>query len=239
MSRLIMVRHGQASFFTDDYDRLTKLGERQSEALAKHWLEQGERLDALFCGTLQRQRRTGEVVRETFEAAGVDCPELEVLAGLNEYHGDQVMEGLLPELRKRDPRFETLKVEYDNAPEGQERYRTFHRLLEAVMEQYIRGNYDANGFESWPEFRERVQEAFNSIRSRQGSGLHVAAFASGGSIGQIVQTVLRAPDVVAGELNWRIHNASTTQFTYSGERIALDNFNLVHHLRDPELLTYR
>ncbi len=51
--------------------------------------------------------------------------------------------------------------------------------------------------------------------------------------------MLRAPEVVAVELNWRIRNASTTQFTYSGQRIALDNFNLVHHLTEPELLTYR
>ncbi len=170
MTRLTMVRHGQASFSTGDYDRLTPMGERQSGALAKHWLDRSERLDALFCATLQRQRRAGKVVRETFEAAGVDCPELEVLPGLNEYHDDEMMEHLLPELCKRDPRFETLKNEYDNAPEGNKRYRTFQRLWEAITEQYIQGDYDANGFESWPEFRDRVRGAFNELRSREGSG---------------------------------------------------------------------
>ncbi len=239
MSRLILVRHGQASFFTDNYDRLSTLGERQSAVLAEHWLAQGERLDALFCGTLQRQRRTGEVVRETFEAAGVDCPDLEVLPGLNEYHGDQAMEHLLPELSERDSRFQQLKDNLDSAAEGTERYRAFHLLLEAVVIEYIRDDYDTNGFERWPEFCTRVRDAFNDIRGRKGSGQNVAAFASGGSIGVIVQTVLRAPDVVAAELNWRIHNASTTQFTYSGPRITLDNFNGIHHLTDPELVTYR
>ena len=61
----------------------------------------------------------------------------------------------------------------------------------------------------------------------------------GGPIAVTVQSVLEAPDRMAGELNWRIRNCSVTELTFSGDRVALDCFNGVAHLTDPELLTYR
>ena len=39
MSVLTLVRHGQASFFADDYDRLSAAGEQQSRLLGQFWLE--------------------------------------------------------------------------------------------------------------------------------------------------------------------------------------------------------
>ena len=35
MSELVLVRHGQASFFSDDYDQLSPLGELQSQTLGQ------------------------------------------------------------------------------------------------------------------------------------------------------------------------------------------------------------
>jgi broad specificity phosphatase PhoE len=39
MSTLILVRHGQASAFEDNYDRLSSLGERQARLLGESWRE--------------------------------------------------------------------------------------------------------------------------------------------------------------------------------------------------------
>lgn len=239
MSRLILVRHGQASFFSDDYDKLSPVGERQSRLLGEYWAEQDTTIDLAYCGTLERQRRTGEVVGETLTARGGDWPEIRVLPGLDEYHADAIMERLLPELKSRDERFRDLDDGLRNAADGKERYRAFHRLLEAVMAEYVSGNYESTGFEPWPAFRDRVREALGTIIQEAGSGATAAVFSSGGPIGIAVQTVLEAPDIKAAELNWRIHNASLTQFTFSGRRISLDSFNSVTHLTDPELLTYR
>jgi broad specificity phosphatase PhoE len=71
------------------------------------------------------------------------------------------------------------------------------------------------------------------------SGQSIGVFTSGGVIGVAVQSVLQAPEIKAAELNWRIHNGSVTQFTFSKGRIALDSFNDTAHFTDPALLTYR
>ncbi len=239
MSTLLLVSHGQASFFTDDYDRLSELGLRQSRVLGEYWLSRGEEFDEVYVGTLKRQRETAEAVGEVLHAAGRAWPAHEVLPGLDEYPGDVVQETLLPILCERDERFVRMKSEYECAPEGEERYRTFHRLLAGVIEEWIGGAHDANGMMPWTEFRDGVQSALRTIMGREGSGRRVAVFSSGGPIAVTVQSVLQAPDRMAGELNWRIRNCSVTELTFSGERVALDCFNGVAHLTDPELLTYR
>ena len=89
MSKLVLVRHGQASFFSDDYDRLSEMGERQSRALAEYWLKSGVAFDEVYTGTLVRQKRTAEVVGDAFRDAGQPWPVHEVLPGLDEYPADE------------------------------------------------------------------------------------------------------------------------------------------------------
>lgn len=240
MSKLFLVRHGQASFFADDYDKLSEMGERQARALAEHWLQTGTVIDEAYTGTLQRQRRTAEVVGEAYVEAGQPWPSVEVLPGLDEYPADDIMEHLLPRLAAENDHLRQLKEDFERADEGVERYRTFHRLLAAVMDAWIDGAYTANGLMPWERFRDNVRGALRAILGKEGRGRNVAVFSSGGVIGVGVQSVMQAPDKMAAELNWRIHNCSLTEFTFSGDRIALDCFNAVPHLlHDPELLTYR
>jgi len=239
VSKLTIVRHGQASFFAENYDRLSDLGEKQSCVLAQYWLDGGERVDRVYSGALERQRRTAEVVGETYRKAGVEWPAIEILPELNEYPADAIMGGLLPGLCEREQRFRDLKEDFEQAGEGQDRYRTFHRLLEAVVAVWASGNYEANEVEPWSEFRDRVRGALRTITSVEGHGQHIVVFTSGGPVGVSVQTVLEAPDIKAMELNWRVRNCSLTGFTFSNGRIALDVFNAVPHLSDPTLLTYR
>ena len=240
MSVLYVVRHGQASFFSDNYDKLSEKGEDQARALAQHWMAKGVRIDHAFAGTLQRQTRSAEVVGETYREAGHDFPDLTILEGLNEYPADDVMGILLPALMEQDKKFATLKHEYDTAEESREKYRTFHRLLEAVMAEWVSGEHDIEGLEPWTAFSGRVRDALKTVMTIDGSGKSLGVFTSGGVIGVAVQSVLQAPEIKAAELNWRVHNGSVTQFTFSKNRIALDSFNdTAHFVSDPELLTYR
>lgn len=239
MSRLFLVRHGQASFFEDDYDKLSVIGERQSVELAKYWINEGLHFDRVYTGTLKRQTRTAAVMAETYRAAGHSWPEPRVLPGLNEYPADEVMGTLLPTMCEKEERFRALKEDYDAADNEKDRYRTFHRLLEAIMAVWVSGDVESNGLMSWTEFSDNVRGALHEVMSVKESGLDIAVVSSGGPIGVSVQSTLEAPDIKAAELNWRIHNCSYTQFTFSGARVALDTFNAIPHLTRPELLTFR
>ena len=239
MSRLCAVRHGQASFFAEDYDKLSAMGERQARILAEYWIHRGDTFDEAYAGTLNRQQRTAQVVAETYREMGLDFPEFTVDPAFNEYDADNIMDCLLPELCERDERIRMLKADFDAAGQSRERYKTFHRLLEAVMAEYIARDNHAEGYESWAAFSARVRGGLERILKAEGSGRCVAVFTSGGVIGLFVQTCLRAPDIAAAELNWRIHNCSLTEFTFTPNRFTLDTFNHVPHLNDVELLTYR
>jgi broad specificity phosphatase PhoE len=81
MAELYLVRHAQASFGTDDYDRLTELGHRQSRWLGEYFAERGMQFDRVLTGTLRRHR-------ETLEGIAPGCrqtPTAEIDCGLDEY----------------------------------------------------------------------------------------------------------------------------------------------------------
>src|SRR5258708_10313451 len=60
MGMLCLVRHGQASAFEENYDRLSSLGERQALLLGEGWARRGARFDRVFTGPRMRQQRTAE-----------------------------------------------------------------------------------------------------------------------------------------------------------------------------------
>jgi len=79
MGELIFVRHGQASFGAQSYDKLSPLGEEQVQLLAAHWRETGE-----HSGALLRQRETAQILRPLVaEEAG----SARIHTGFNEYDG--------------------------------------------------------------------------------------------------------------------------------------------------------
>ena len=240
MSRLFVVRHGQASFLTDDYDRLSPLGAEQSRALAQRWLQHDVLPVKAFAGSLQRQQKTGAAIAEAYAAAGKRFPVIETLHGLNEYPADELMSELAPLLRRTHPDVDANAKAFESAVDDQARYRTVHRLLESVMRAWVHGEYDAGAVDipTWEAFSGGVRATLRDIMQRTPSSSDVAVFTSGGPVGIAVQTVLESPELKAAELNWRVHNASVTRFTFSASRVSLDTFNDVSHL-PAELLTYR
>jgi broad specificity phosphatase PhoE len=58
LGSIYVVRHGQAAFGTDDYDRLTEVGFTQARLLGQYLGARRIRIDAIFTGTLRRQIET-------------------------------------------------------------------------------------------------------------------------------------------------------------------------------------
>ena len=60
MSVIYLVRHGQASFGTDNYDQLSATGRQQVKLLGAYFAELGEPIDRIYSGALYRQRADRE-----------------------------------------------------------------------------------------------------------------------------------------------------------------------------------
>ncbi len=71
MGTLYLVRHGQASFGADDYDRLSERGHAQALRLGQYWRERGLRFDAVLAGTLLRHTQTLDGI---VAGLGAMCP---------------------------------------------------------------------------------------------------------------------------------------------------------------------
>lgn len=102
MGRLVLVRHGQASFLQQNYDKLSELGEMQSRLLGEYWTRHKTRFDRVCSGPCVRQKNTASIVFGVYRKAGLEFPEPTVRSEFDEYSGDAVLQQALPGLLERD-----------------------------------------------------------------------------------------------------------------------------------------
>ena len=239
MSQLILVRHGQAAFLTDDYDRLSVLGEEQARLLGEYWTKRAVRFDAVFTGPRKRQRDTGRIVCEQYNRAGLAIPALIELAEFDEYDADGIMKELLPQLIERDDRYRQLSENFQQSATDADKRKNFQKLFEAVTAKWVRGEVLAPDVESFRDFHARVRLGLERATKDAPSGSRVAVFSSGGAISVSVQFAAQAVEAMVIEFNWRIRNCALNEFVFSKDRLMLDSFNAIPHLDDPKFHTYR
>jgi broad specificity phosphatase PhoE len=218
MGTLHLVRHGQASFGSDDYDRLSPLGAQQCEALGRHFGEQGLAFSAVLRGTLRRHEQSLAAIASTLPG----LPEPLLLPGLNEYHSEALVQAWM--LASGAPPLPAL-----GSAEG---HRAHFRALREALLAWMAARIEPAGMPSWVEFRSGVVSALDHVRrSCEGDVLLVS---SGGPIATAVAAVLGAPDEAMVELNLRIRNSAVSEFHFTPKRHALQGFNAVPHLLSPE-----
>lgn len=238
MSRLFLVRHGQASFLEEDYDKLSKTGEIQARLLGEYWAERRISFSHVYSGPRRRQLDTARIVGEAFREAGLIWPETEVMKEFDEYAGESVMELSLPGLVQSSPQVRELHLAFANAQEIREKHRTFQRLFEVVIGKWASGEIRVENVEPWADFATRVHRGLARLAAG-GGNRQVAVFSSGGPVGVTVQRALELSTENTLRAAWMARNGSFSEFLYSGERFTLSSFNASPHLDDPALLTYR
>ncbi len=233
MSELILVRHGQASFGADSYDKLSEKGIEQVKILSRHWAELGEQFDAIYSGTLLRQRETANELLPLVAATLIENP------AFNEYNGDPIMRVYLRDHAEADG-FEQ-PISWPIRDE-----RQFQTVFEAACSRWIRGELNPGdaeeSFEHWSDFQTRVYGAVDEIMQSHGSGARVIISTSGGVIAMILQRVLRFPDEGVITTNWMVRNSSVSRIKYGRGKVSLTQFNSLPHLERPglqEMITYR
>ncbi len=145
MSLLYLVRHGQASFFAENYDRLSTLGELQARRLGEFFAARGVRFDAAYSGPAVRQQRTAEIIAATMTDLGCPCPAPSVVAGFNEHSGDKLLSA--PHARaffEQHPELGALAKAFREAREPDDVQKSFQKLFEAVVTALDRRRTDGS-----------------------------------------------------------------------------------------------
>ena len=229
MAGVLLIRHGQASFGAEDYDKLSEVGEQQSRRLGQ-WLQQtGQQPDLVVVGSMQRHIRTAELC---LEAAGVAAPRL-TLAQLDELDHVEIVARHRPDFRS----FDAMRAELAASADPQ---RAFQQFFAAAIARWIGGRYDCEYTHSWPAFCERVLQGLQTLAAHEVRTIW--AFTSGGPIAVIVNALLGAPADDPFALSWPLVNTSLTRVALGVNRHNLISYNSWPHLElagDPRLLTHR
>jgi broad specificity phosphatase PhoE len=239
VSRLFVVRHAQASFLEEDYDKLSPLGEEQARRLGGFWSRQNFQFDRVCAGPRVRQRHTAEIVAGAFEEAGRPFPKISSIAEFDEYDGENVLKRALPKLVETNEQVRELCEAFTKASDTNERSKKFQRLFEWVITRWVGGELVVPVVESWEEFGARVNRGISEFISECGHGVTAAIFCSGGPIAIAVHRALELSPQHTLHVMWMSRNASYTDFLFSGDRFTLSGFNAFPHLDHPSLLTYR
>jgi broad specificity phosphatase PhoE len=236
MSDFYMIRHGQASFGEEDYDRLSPIGVVQAGIVARQWVSIGRKIDAIYVGSMKRQADTAEALVCAYEDKQMLVPEIIIDAAFDEYDSGSVFEAQLPGMIEKDPAIS------EKLPDIFSNRRVFQLLFQEAMYRWVSGDHDILGVTTWCDFKQRVQDGMQGVMQTQGAKKTVAVFTSGGPISVVVQEALGLTDQMAMAQSWQVMNASVTWFKYNAKGIALAGFNDVAHLElenDKALLTYR
>jgi len=239
MALLTLVRHGQASFLQNNYDKLSEKGELQARILGEYWLRTGASFGQVYYGPACRHLRTGEIVADVYRRAGANWPEPVTLTELDEYAGIEVVRTFLPGLMETHEDIRALEAEFRRAGEQDVAFRLFDKLFARITRMWVNEELDSPDVEPWREFCARVDRGIAQIRASAGKNARIVAFTSGGVIAATVRAALDLAPERTLELSWTSRNASYTELLFSPERFSLASFNNHPHLEDEELLTYR
>ncbi len=239
MATLFLVRHAQASFLEQNYDKLSTLGETQARLLGEYWARRGIIFDRTCVGPCVRQQDTLNLVSDAYHKAGLKFPEPVMLPEFDEYQGEEVLKRSLPGLLEDDQRIRNLHAAFRSSTGTSEKRATFQKLFEAVIAKWVRGEISLQGVETWLQFCSRVNSGLVEFLSAGARGERIAIFTSGGPIAVAMQRALQLSPESTLQVSWMSRNSSWSEFLYSADRFTLSTFNVHGHLDDPEMLTHR
>jgi broad specificity phosphatase PhoE len=219
MSVLLLVRHGQASWGSEDYDRLSELGHRQSAALGESLASRGVKPDVVVRGSMRRHRETTDAAVAT---AGWRDDVVED-ADWDEFDHLGTLDG-------------TVLFEHRDGEPYDERVRRFH----ATIERWSSGEHDRDYRETFPAFQARVRAAFDKTLDGLGPKETAVVFTSGGPVSWLAATLVEGGVPAWRRLSRVVVNSSVTKVHSGRWGTNLVSFNDHSHLEaDRDLLSYR
>ena len=234
MGQVLLVRHAQAHFGSDDYDRLSDRGREQSRLLGEWLAARERRFDCAVTGSLKRHAETARACLERMPAA-LRPGEQRADPGFDEYDADAVV-------LCRHPEFADSSALRGHIRASENPRRTFQEMFLAAMTRWMCGEHDADYRESWQAFGARCVAALRRITDDATPSRRSIVFTSGGPIAAICQHVLGLDPRRTLEVNSVLVNCATTGLLYQPGQVSLSYLNNFAHLEqagDSSMVTYR
>ena len=105
---LYLIRHGQASFMQDNYDRLSELGRKQANVVGEYLVNNQFTFDACLSGSLERHQKTFAGILESYQNHNTLLSQAEIHTELNEHQAAEIHQQYLPKILEK-PEYHPLK----------------------------------------------------------------------------------------------------------------------------------
>ena len=216
MAMVLLVRHGQAAFGSENYDQLSDRGRQQARWLGEHLAALGVAPVRVVAGSLSRQRDTAS---ELLASMGLSARVVvEQDPGLDEYDGESLY------------RMHTGGA--DQRAHQQRDFRDYWRTFREAMRRWSEGSLEGVP-ESWSEFGARVRRAVDGATLGTSREDTVLLVSSGGAIGRLIADLMQAPAASAIELNLQFRNTGVCELIAGGGTLRLLSYNAIPHLDQP------
>lgn len=231
MTTIYLVRHGQASFGAESYDKLSPNGELQAKLLGQYFNKILKESPYVVAGSMQRHQQTAQfALAESFSDVQIVTD-----SAWNEFNHQQVF-------AQYDSRFnQPHLLKQDVAKESSPR-AYLAKIFEGAIDRWTGGEYHHEYDESWPDFKNRVETALQNLCDElaKTKPRYAVVFTSGGVISVAAGKLLELSPNKTFALNWAIANASLTTLRLVGNEPQLLSLNEHHFIKaeDPQLLTW-
>lgn len=231
MTTIYLVRHGQASFGAESYDKLSPNGELQAQVLGRYFKDILKEAPYVVVGSMHRHQQTANLaLTESF-------PESTIItnAAWNEFNHQQVFAQYEP--RFNQPHLLKQDVEKELNPRAY-----LSKIFEGAIGRWTGGEFHHEYDESWPEFKDRVEAALQNLCNElaKTKPRYAVVFTSGGVISVAAGKMLQLSPDKTFALNWAIANGSFTTLRLVGNEPQLLSLNEHHFIKahDSQLLTW-
>ncbi len=214
MPVVLLVRHGQASFGSDDYDVLSDVGREQSRVVGSELARRALRSPVVVCGSLLRQRDTAEIALSFANLEAQPATD----ARWDEYDHLDLLKRYVAEDAAHDGTSKGVQV-----------------LLDQALAAWVS---DPAG--DWSSFSGGAMDALQAIVDSLAPGQDAVVFTSGGVIAAVASRLLGVGSAGVVGLNRVTMNGAITKLVVGSGGISLVAFNDHAHFEDRrDLVTYR
>jgi len=223
--RLVLVRHGQGSLGTDNYDRLSPIGWQQSNQLGERLRSSHGQNWHLESGSLVRHQQTVEGMAHPTKIIN------RINGQLNEYTVDHLIQSALAAAQPLG-----ISVPPDSAFANPKAYlETFLEWFPEVLAHWQSGQLvcEQNGL--WSAFHQRVTAPITAWRDLVGRGQTIVAVTSAGVISTIIADALSESLDWQRQLNVTLYNASVSELSLGEDgNWRIDVLNCLDHIANPD-----
>lgn len=218
MSRVVAIRHAQASFGSGDYDRLSERGAQQAQRLGA-WLatQSGCEFSFVASGTLLRHAQTLAAITQAFADNHRSLPVCQADPDWNEFDHTAIIRAFA-QRHPDDPQL--------GAARGGDK-RAMFAVLALALHAWSRDELQ-NVPETWTGFAARVAQARLRLQDHAPAGT-VLVITSGGVISRCAQAALGIDDERTIGLNLGLRNTALCEFRRSEGAWQLFTWNTLPH----------